>query len=139
MMSTQVHGKIWIRSASIVAILFGLLTIREGGDVLFWSETARRAAGNYVPFVLWFNFLSGFAYIVAGLGLWLRRHWVAGFTFGITAAILAVFVAFGFLIAGGGAYEMRTVVAMCLRSTVWIAIAAIAYWFLWRPRKRDSL
>ena len=38
---------------------------------------ARQAAGHYVPFVLWFNFLAGFAYIVAGVGLWMRRRWAA--------------------------------------------------------------
>jgi hypothetical protein len=46
-----------------VAIQFGLMTIKEGGAVLLGNEAAVAAAGNYVPFVLWFNFLSGFAYI----------------------------------------------------------------------------
>jgi hypothetical protein len=36
---------------------------------LFGTEATRAAAGNAVPFVLWFNFLAGFAYILAGLGL----------------------------------------------------------------------
>ena len=46
---------------AVVAIAFGGLTIKSGGDVLFWSEQARIAAGHYVPAVLWFNFLMGFA------------------------------------------------------------------------------
>ena len=49
----------WVKAASIVAIVFGLMTIISGGSVLF-IESARRAAGDYVPFVLWFNFLAGF-------------------------------------------------------------------------------
>lgn len=57
-MKTRGEGTLWIRLASIVAVLFGLLTIQEGGAVIFWSETARRAAGQYVPFVVWFNFLE---------------------------------------------------------------------------------
>lgn len=139
MMSKRGDGKVWIWSASIVAVLFGLLTIREGGAVVFWSEAARRAAGQYVPFVVWFNFLAGFAYVAAGFGLWFRHRWAAGLAFGIAVATLAVFVAFGIHIATGGGYETRTIVAMSLRSAVWIAIGAVAYRFLWRPRRRAGL
>ena len=55
---------IW--AISLVAVGFGLLTIKEGGTILFGDEAARSAAGNYVPFVLWFNFAAGFAYVIAG-------------------------------------------------------------------------
>ncbi len=137
-MPAHVSGKLPIRSASIIAVLFGLLTIREGGAVLLWSETARLAAGHYVSFVVWFNFLAGFAYVVAGFGLWFRRPWAAGLAVGVAAATLAVFIAFGIHITGGGEYETRTIVAMSLRSAVWIAIAVVAYRFLWRNRGRDG-
>jgi hypothetical protein len=42
---------------------------------------------------------------------------------GIAIATLLVFVAFGWHVAMGGAFEMRTVWAMMLRSGFWIAIA----------------
>jgi hypothetical protein len=138
-MAPRADGKLWIWSASIVAVLFGLLTIQEGGAVLFWSEAARRAAGQYVPFVVWFNFLAGFAYVAAGAGLWFRQLWAAGLAFLIAAATLAVFVAFGVHVASGGGYELRTVIAMSLRSAVWIAIAVVAYRFVWRTRGRGGL
>ncbi len=48
---------IW--TISLVAIAFGLLTLKEGGSVLFGDTAARTAAGHYVPFVLWFNFVAG--------------------------------------------------------------------------------
>ena len=38
--------------------------------MLFGDAVARGSAGNYVPFVLWFNFLAGFAYKIAGAGFW---------------------------------------------------------------------
>lgn len=139
MVPSRAGGKVWLWSAGIVAILFGLLTIREGGAVLFWSEAARRAAGQYVPFVVWFNFLAGFAYVIAGVGLWFRHRWAAGLALAIAAATLAVFAAFGTHIAFGGGYELRTVVAMSLRSAAWIAIAAVAYRFVWRSRGREVL
>ena len=43
---------IWMRVISLSAIGFGLLTLQEGGAVLFVDGAARQAAGHYVPFVL---------------------------------------------------------------------------------------
>ena len=96
-MSMTAHSGrgIWMRVISLIAIGFGLLTIREGGAVLFYDGAARAAAGSYVPFVLWFNFLAGFVYIVAGIGLWIRRRWAAWVAIVITVATALVFLAFG--------------------------------------------
>ncbi len=124
--STQYRGfRIW--AVSLVAIGFGLLTIKEGGTILFGDEAARAAAGNYVPFVLWFNFMAGFAYVVAGIGLWLQQLWAVWLAVAIVTATALTFVAFGVHIYSGGAYEPRTVIAMSLRTLVWLAIAAISW------------
>ena len=112
---------------SIIAILFGMLTIKSGGMVLFTEGEAHQAAGDYVPFVLWFNFLSGFVYIAAGLGFWFGKNWAMGLAVAIALATLLVFVAFGIHVLMGGSYEVRTVMAMSLRSMVWITIAVVAY------------
>ena len=112
---------------SLVAIVFGLVTIKAGGMVLFVQGEAHQTAGNYVPFVLWFNFLAGFAYITAGIGLWLQRSWAALFAMVIAVFTLLVFIALGAHIYSGGAYEMRTIGAMSMRSIIWMGIASIAY------------
>lgn len=110
----------------LLAVVFGLMTIKEGGAVLFGDEAARTAAGNYVPFVLWFNFVSGFAYILTGIGLWLQQRWAVWLAVAIAAAIVLVFAAFGMHVYSGGAYEQRTVIAMSLRTLIWLAIATLA-------------
>lgn len=115
-----------ISSLAIVAVLFGLMTIKEGGAVLLGNEAAVDAAGNYVPFVLWFNFLSGFAYIATGVGLWLQQRWAVWLAVVIAAAIALTFAAFGMHINAGGAYEQRTVIAMTMRIVVWTVIAGVA-------------
>ncbi len=119
-------------ATSILAALFGLLTLKEGGTVLFGSAAARAAAGHYVPFVLWFNFLAGFAYVAAGAGLWLHRRWAAWLAFAIVGATAVVFAAFGVHILFGGAFELRTVIAMSARTLIWAAIAAVAWRVLLR-------
>jgi hypothetical protein len=113
----------WALVAAIVAIVFGALTLISGGSVLFGGAGARTVVGDAVPFVLWFNFLSGFVYVLAGVGLFLWARWGAQLSALLAIAILLVFAAFGLHVASGGAFEMRTVGAMILRSGVWIAIA----------------
>ncbi len=115
-----------ITSLSIVAILFGIATLKEGGTVLF-TEAGKRGAGNFVPFVLWFNFFAGFAYILAGVMLFRLKSCSRKLSAAIAIATITVFVLFGIHILNGGAYELRTAVAMTLRSGIWIAIAFFAF------------
>jgi len=131
-MATGSERGVGIRVAGIIALMFGLLTIAAGGRALFGGEEARAAVGDAVPFVLWFNFTAGFAYLAAGTGLLIRAPWAAWLSVAIAVATVAVFVAFGIHILLGDAYEMRTIGAMPLRSVVWIGIAILA----WRIPKR---
>jgi hypothetical protein len=121
------HRDGWVWILSLVAVGFGLLTIKEGGLTLAGDTTAVEAAGHYVPFVLWFNFVAGFAYVIAGAGLWLRQRWAVGLAVAIAAATAIMFAAFGAHVAAGGLYEQRTVIAMSLRTLVWVVIAVIAW------------
>ncbi len=123
-----------LRIAAVVAVAFGLLTINEGGTVIFGGDAARAAVGHYVPFVVWFNFLAGFAYVAAGVGLWRVRRWAAQLAAAIAVATVVVFVAFVMHVFAGGAYEARTVAAMTLRTVIWAAIAVYAR----RRRLRDA-
>ena len=118
---------IGILLASLVAILFGLLTIKSGGMVLFVDGPDRVAAGNYVPFVLWFNFVAGFFYIIAGVGLWFTQRWSMWLAGAIVISTLMVFALFNLHIYNGGLFEFRTVIAMSLRSVVWSVITFYAY------------
>ena len=116
----------WATILALVAIIFGIVTIIVGGKTLFGGAEERAAAGNIVPFVLWFNFVAGFAYVIAGVGLFVWKRWAAQLSAAIAAATIAVFVAFGIHIFLGGAFELRTVGAMIIRSAVWIVIAVAA-------------
>ena len=115
-----------------IALVFGGLTILSGGTMLFGGPDAQAVAGDAVPFVLWFNFLSGFLYVLIGAAILLRKVWAATLALALAMAIVAVFAMFGLHIMGGGAYEMRTVGAMTLRALIWIGIAAFLLW----PRSR---
>ena len=110
------------RIAGGVAIVFGVLTVFSGAMTLRGTLDM----GAVVPFVLWFNTGAGLAYVIAGLGLWLGLRWSLPLSLAIFAATLLVFAGFGLHVAQGGAFEMRTVLAMALRSVVWGAIVFAA-------------
>ncbi len=106
--------------------MFGVATIVSGGMALFGGTQAREAVGNAVPFVLWFNFLAGFAYIVIGLGLLNKMAWAAWFAVALAAMTALVAVVFTFHVVGGGAFEMRTVGALGVRFLFWLIVAIVS-------------
>ncbi len=116
--------------ASGVAVVFGLATVISGGRALFGGADM----GAVVPFVLWFNFVAGFAYLLAGIGLWRGTAWAPVLSIGIAAATAVVFV---FLLwhvwRGEAPYESRTMAAMILRLGIWATIATVAAKIRW-PR-----
>lgn len=111
---------------AIAAIVFGALTVLTGGRALFGSLESRAGFGNAVPFVLWFNFLAGFVYIVSGAGLLLCRHWAVYTSLFVAVSTILVFVAFGVHVLGGGAFERRTIGALMIRSFFWIAVTIVS-------------
>jgi len=112
---------IWLKGAALFALLFGALTIFSGGSVLL-SSAAREAAGQTVGFVVWFNFLAGFAYVITGIGLCQGRRWTTWLALAIVATTLLVFVLFGLYVLTGGPYEMRTMIALPFRAAVWLGL-----------------
>ena len=114
----------WAVVLALIATIFGIVTVIVGGKTLFGGAEERTAVGNIVPFVLWFNFVAGFAYVIAGVGLFLWKRWAALLSAVIAAATIAVFIAFGIYIFLDGAFESRTVGAMIIRCAIWIVIAA---------------
>ena len=75
----------FVAGMAIFGILFGLLTIVSGGAALF-NARAQQMAGNTIGFVLWFNFLAGSAYVIAGAGLLASQRWAVWLSMAIAAA-----------------------------------------------------
>lgn len=104
---------------------FGLMTLREGGSVLFFDGIARQEAEAFVPFVLWFNFLTGFALVAVGVALFRNAKWAFDVSAVVAVLSFLVLVAFLIFVALGGQHEVRTLIAMPLRTLIWVGIA---YW-----------
>jgi len=116
--------------AGAAAIAFGLLTLISGGSALFGAVDM----GAVVPFVLWFNFLAGFAYVIGGLLLMTGHRLALPAALTILIATATVFAVFGWRVFAGDAFEMRTVGAMTLRTLFWAAMV----WVAMKARGRKS-
>lgn len=112
-----------LKGAAIIALIFGGMTVFSGGSVLFGPDQARELAGAYVPFVVWFNFLAGFAYIIAAILIFMRHSYAMPMATLIAAATALIATIFTVTALQGGAFEMRTVGALILRFGFWAAIA----------------
>jgi hypothetical protein len=129
MSDTQMHetkSRRWARVLGAVAIIFGLLSIYSGGQVLFGAAAVRTEAGKIVPAIVWSNFLSGFVYVVSGVQLMRWRRSGALIAIGLAAALVLVAALFSFHVVAGGLFEIRTVMAMLLRLSFWCLVAAVA-------------
>ena len=120
-----------LKTLSIAAIIFGVITVLSGGRALFGDAAAQAAVGNAVGFVLWFNFLAGFAYVLVGAALWRGRRWASWGAGALALATALVAAAFGWHVMNDGAFEIRTVGAMIIRMTFWL----IVFFALRRPRR----
>lgn len=112
-----------LKVLALIAVVFGAMTIFSGGRALFGDEQARAAVDNAVPFVLWFNFLAGFAYVATGVGLWKHCHWAKAASIAIAVCTALIGVALVAVVIQGSAYEMRTALAMVLRLSFWTVTA----------------
>lgn len=115
----------WSKTLAAVALLFGALTVVSGGQALFGDAAARAAVGQAVGFVLWFNFLAGFAYLLAGLGLWRGQAWARTLAWALAIGTALVATAFGLHVWNRGGFEARTVGALALRLGFWAAVVAL--------------
>ncbi len=113
----------WVRPVAIAAALFGLLTIFSGGTALFGGAAARPAVGDAVPFVLWFNFLAGFVYLLGAFALYKSTIWAQRIAWLLGLSTLLVFAVLILVALCGTPFEWRTIGAMTIRTGFWPTIA----------------
>src|SRR4030065_159475 len=97
-----------------------------GGVACFASLGSPPDFGDVFPCALWFNFLAGFFYIVAGAGLLLCRRWAVYTSLFVAVSTILVFVAFGVHVIGGGAFERRSISPVTIRSLFWIPVTVVS-------------
>lgn len=115
-----------LRLLGVIAAIFGLLTLASGGQALFLGPEKGIDMGRVVAPVLVFNFVAGFGYVAAGIGIWKRQRWAARLAVALAAMTILMFTYLGVHIVTGGAFELRTVIAMGFRTAFWAMVAYVA-------------
>ena len=99
----------------IFLLLFGGVTLFMSSSVLFDWFGIRAKEGNYVPGIVWANFVCGILYLIAAYGILKNQTW-AKFPL-IISMIILVFAYIGLFIHinNDGLYETKTMGAMAFR------------------------
>ena len=117
---------LYFKIAAWVLILFGIATIFAGGSVILDIFGMREKEGNYVLFVVWANFISGFLYLIGAYGFLKHKAWTASVLSAATLILIAAFAGLLIHIQNGGIHENKTIVAMIFRTSLTIVLLAIA-------------
>ena len=121
---TAKQGLAWL--AAVAAAGFGAVTLQAGGGLLFGPEAAREAAGGYLGFVAWFDFLAGFVYLAGAAGLFLRRRWALWLALALAEATALVLLAVILVGLFGSGLVFHHAVALTVRTAFWLVLAAVA-------------
>jgi hypothetical protein len=107
------------RSAALLALVIGLLTIVEGGIVLLGFETKPYPV---LPWLLRYNVAMGFVSLAAGHGLWREQRWAATLSRTIRTCHGVVFLWLVVMDLLGMTVAMNSIGAMLFRTAIWTGI-----------------
>lgn len=113
------------RIAAVLALIIGLLSIKEGGSVLLGLTTKPY---HVLPWLVMYNVALGFVSVVAGIGLWTERGWGSRLAAVILILHGMVFLVVFMMFEFGKAVAFQSVLAMLFRTVVWLAIYSMLLW-----------
>lgn len=115
---------------AIVIIAFASATLFMSSSVIFDWFGIREKEGDYVPFIVWTNFIAGILYLFAAYGLLKARKWAVWILTGTVIFLVTALIVLAFYIDSGGVFELKTVGAMGFRILLTIAFSVFAYYNL---------
>ncbi|MBZ0199722.1 MAG: hypothetical protein K8H86_07640 [Ignavibacteriaceae bacterium] len=120
--------------AATVAVVFSLLTIVEGSQVLFGITQP----DYYVlkPLLV-YNIIMGFVGIAVGVIIWINLTKALRFTLLVAAAHLTVLFIVLIIYISNSAVAAHSVNAMIIRSLIWFAVT-ITIWKTGKPEMLKS-
>ena len=118
-----------LKITAIALLLFALLTLFLSSSVIFNLFGIRGKEGNYVPLVVWANFISSILYLAAAYGLFKMKKWSVWLLVISVVILVAAFIGLKLHISEGGLYEVKTLNAMIFRIGL-TALLSVASYFL---------
>lgn len=120
--------------SAIILAAFALLTLFLSSAVLFDWFGIRAREGNYVPFIVWANFVCSILYLIAVYGFVKRTTWTFKILLIALIILIVAFIGLQFYINNGGLHETKTIKAMIFRMLLTLSFSLVAYFNL---KKRE--
>ena len=114
--------------------VFGLVSLFMTGSIIFDLFEIRAKADNFIPFIIYTNFVCSFIYLFASYGLITKNKLTTICLFIAVAILIIAYVGLILYINSGGAYQTRTVIVMLFRIAVTIIFAGIAWYYISRTK-----
>lgn len=121
-MSRTLNKNVFIKIAAVVAVLFSLLTIVEGTQVLLGITTPEYVV--LTPLLI-YNVIMGIVGLFVGGMIWVTHEKALLLTSVVAVLHLIVLIVVGLIYIFDSAVAMHSVQAMMIRTVVWLAIALI--------------
>ena len=115
--------------------IVGLVSMFMTFSIIFDLFDVRKQEGNYIPMVVYGNFICSFLYVIAAWYIFKENDLS---TIYLIFAVLLLLITYAYMlyhIQSGKPYEMKTVFAMLGRTSLTIVYAAIAWYLFSRVRK----
>lgn len=123
MTATAARGVASVRIAAAVGLAFSALAILAGTRVITGRDVPDYPV---LPWLVRYNVAAGIAGVVVALGVWRARSWARAAAWTIAAVHGGVLAALAATRLTGGVVAADSLVAMSLRTIVWLAVALAA-------------
>ena len=99
----------------IFLLLFGGVTLFMSSSVLFDWFGIRAKEGNFVPLVVWVNWICGILYLITAFGILLNQIWTKIPLLISLGILILAYIGLFIHINNDGLYETKTIGAMAFR------------------------
>ena len=118
-----------------VLTIVGIVSMFMAFSVIFDLFDIRKREGNYIPMVVYGNFICSFLYLIAAWYFFKENDLSTIYLIFSVLLLLIIYAYMLYHIQSGKPYEMRTVFAMLGRTSLTIVYAAIAWYLFSRVRR----
>lgn len=111
---------------TVLLIIFALITLFMSSSVIFDWFGIREMEGDYVPFIVWTNFIASILYLIGAFGLLKTKEWTVWLLTATAGLLFVALIGLFIHIYFGGLYKKKIIGAMVFRIAVTIGFAVYA-------------
>lgn len=121
-------NKVFRYVLGIVIIAFASVTVFMSSSVIFDWFGMRESQGDYVPFIVWTNFIAGLIYLISAFGFIKAKKWTFWILATTTVLLIFALIILVLYIDEGGIFKVETLWAMGFRILLSAVFSAFAYY-----------